>query len=35
LNLQIGMMEEGISDPSETIAEAVETAITEAGDGVG
>jgi len=35
LNLQIGMMEEGISDPSEMIAEAVETAIIEAGDGVG
>lgn len=35
LNLQVGMMEEGISDPAEVIAEAVEVAIREAGDGVG
>ncbi|CCH50326.1 tetratricopeptide repeat protein [Pseudodesulfovibrio piezophilus] len=35
LNLQLGMMEQGILDPPETIALAVEKAIDEAGDGVG
>lgn len=35
LNLQVGMMEEGVVDPSEMIAAAVEKAIAEAGDGVG
>tara|TARA_Y100001954_G_scaffold239267_4_gene312569 strand:- start:19376 stop:19906 length:531 start_codon:yes stop_codon:yes gene_type:complete len=34
LNLQIGMMEEGMVDSPAEIAEAVETAISEAGDGV-
>jgi tetratricopeptide (TPR) repeat protein len=35
LNLQIGLLESGEIDPPETIAEAVEAAILEAGDGVG
>lgn len=35
LNLQIGMMEQGMTDSPDTIAEAVEAAITEAGDAVG
>jgi len=35
LNLQIGMMEEGIMDSPGLIAQAVEGAILEAGDGVG
>lgn len=34
LNLQTGLLEEGVIDPSEVIAEAVESAITEAGDAV-
>jgi tetratricopeptide (TPR) repeat protein len=35
LNLQIGLLESGVIDPPDTIAEAVETAIIGAGDGVG
>lgn len=35
LNLQIGMMEQGVMDSPETIAEAVESAIEAAGDVVG
>ncbi|QJB58308.1 tetratricopeptide repeat protein [Pseudodesulfovibrio sp. zrk46] len=35
LNLQIGMMEQGMTDAPDVIAQAVESAITEAGDGVG
>jgi len=35
LNLQIGMIEEGMADPPDTIAEAVEKAIANAGDKVG
>jgi len=35
LNLQIGLMESGVTDPVEVIAEAVEASIVEAGDGVG
>ncbi len=35
LNLQMGMLEEGMADPPDAIAEAVEKAIAEAGDGVG
>lgn len=34
LNLQTGLMEEGVMDPPEVIAEAVESAIAEAGDAV-
>lgn len=35
LNLQVGMMEQGILDSPGVIAEAVESAILAAGDGVG
>ncbi|BCS87822.1 tetratricopeptide repeat protein [Pseudodesulfovibrio sediminis] len=35
LNLQIGLIEEGVGDSPQTIAEAVEAAITESGDTVG
>lgn len=35
LNLQMGLMEEGVMDSPELIAKAVEAAITEAGHGVG
>lgn len=35
LNLQIGLMETGTIDPPDMIAQAVETAIAEAGDAVG
>ncbi len=35
LNLQIGLIEQGAGDAPEMIAEAVETAIVEAGDSVG
>jgi len=35
LNLQIGLLESGVSDPPEEIAKAVESAILAAGDGVG
>jgi len=35
LNLQLGLLETGVNDPSEVIAEAVEAAILEAGDNVG
>lgn len=35
LNLQVGMMEAGVTDSPDTIALAVENAISEAGDGVG
>ena len=34
LNLQIGMLEEGMADSADEIAEAVEKAIADAGDGV-
>lgn len=34
LNLQIGMIEEGMTDSPDEVAEAVEKAIVEAGDGV-
>ncbi|WP_285907625.1 tetratricopeptide repeat protein [Pseudodesulfovibrio pelocollis] len=35
LNLQVGLMEEGVTDPPQTIAEAVEKAIAQAGHAVG
>lgn len=35
LNLQLGLMETGVMDPPDTIAEAVEAVIDEAGDAVG
>ncbi|NDV19598.1 tetratricopeptide repeat protein [Pseudodesulfovibrio sp. JC047] len=35
LNLQIGLLENGESDPADTIAEAVEKAIEQAGSAVG
>ncbi|MGL1864063.1 MAG: tetratricopeptide repeat protein [Pseudodesulfovibrio sp.] len=35
VNLQIGLMEEGVNDPPGVIAQAVEAAILAAGDGVG
>lgn len=34
LNLQIGMLEAGVADPPDVIAQSVEKAIFEAGDGV-
>ncbi|WP_319543428.1 tetratricopeptide repeat protein [uncultured Pseudodesulfovibrio sp.] len=35
LNLQLGLLETGVIDPPEVIAEAVEAAIKDAGDAVG
>lgn len=35
LNLQIGMMEQGVADSSDVIAESVEKAIADAGDAIG
>ena len=35
LNLQLGLLETGVTDPPERIAEAVETAIKESGNDVG
>lgn len=35
LNLQLGMLEEGVADAPDAIAQAVENAITKAGDAVG
>jgi tetratricopeptide (TPR) repeat protein len=35
LNLQIGLIEEGVGDPSEVIAQAVEKAIAQSGHAIG